>query len=180
MGELIGWLMRDEQKDLYGVVFAFALNVVCLLLIALLLWPLDRRAVTFSLAKGYVLFWVIVSVTALALFSVHKIFRVDLYTHADAHLLSNLAVGALMQAGWSAFAALVVHGSAAAAPVWVALILYPVGILSCFVAFNIVSAFYAGQIYRMINLLLAVVSFIVFSVWPTLARLTYGRFFDLF
>ena len=180
MGELIKWLMHDEQKDLYEIVFALVLNVVLLALIALLLWPLGRAVMTFSLAKGYLLFWVVVSVTALALFSVHKLLRVDMYSHADAHMISNLVVGGLMQAGWSAFAALVVHNFAAGAPVWVVLILYLVGTLSCFVAFNIVSAFYQGQIYRIINLLLALVSFIMFSIWPPLGRLTYGRFFDLF
>jgi len=180
MGEFTRWLTHDDQNDLYGLVFALALNVVFLALIALLLWPLDRAAMNFPLAKGYLLFWVIVTVTALALFSAHKILRVDMYSHADAHMISNLLVGGVAQAGWSAFAALVVHNFAAAAPVWVVLILYLVGGLSCFVAYNIVSSFYQGQIYRIINLLLALVSYIIFSIWPTIGRLTYGRFFDLF
>lgn len=180
MGELIGWLMQDDQEDLYGLAFALALNAVFLTLIALLLWPLDRSAMTLTLAKGYVVFWVIVSVTALALFSAHKLLRVDLYARADAHMISNLLVGGLMQAGWSAFAALAVRNPAAAAPVWAALLLYAVGLLSCFVAFNVVSGFYTGQIYRIINLPLALISFVVFGAWPALGRLTYGRFFELF
>lgn len=172
--------MRDEQEDLYGLVFALALNAVFLALVALLLWPLGRSALTLTLAKGYVLFWVVVSVTAIALFSAHKLFRVELCARADAHMISNLLVGGLMQAGWSAFAALVVRNSAAAAPVWAAVILYAVGVLSCFVAFNVVSGFYTGQIYRIINLPLALICFVVFGVWPALGRLTYGRFFELF
>lgn len=182
MGELIRWLMDEDQKTLYGIVFAIVLNIVFLALLALLLWPLDSATMAFRLAKGYVLFWIIVSVTALALSYVHKIFRVNIYDHADAYVNSNLAVSCFLQVGWSAFAALVVDSLVAVAgtPLWLVLIFYLAGILSCFVAFNIVSAFYHGQIYRIISLPLAFVSFIIFSVWPASGRLTYGRFFNLF
>jgi len=183
MGESIRWLMDDEQKTLYGIVFAIALNLVFLALSALLLWPLDRaETMAFRLAKGYVLLWLIVSLAATLLNLIQRFSRVNIYDHADAYVNSNLAVSCFLQAGWSAFAALVVRDSLAAAgtPVWLVVVLYLAGILSCFVAFNVVSAFYQGQIYRIISLPLAFVSFIIFSLWPMLARVTYGRFFDLF
>jgi hypothetical protein len=82
--------------------------------------------------------------------------------------------------GWSAFAALTVHISVAGAPRWIALILYFVGVLSCLVAFYVVSAFYQGHIYRMISLPLTLISFIVFSVWPASARVLFGWFFNRF
>jgi hypothetical protein len=103
-----------------------------------------------------------------------------MYDHPDAYVNSNLAISCFLQAGWSAFAALVVYSFATAAPVWLMLILYLVGILSCFITFNIVSSFYQGHVYKIISLPLAFVGFIIFSIWPAGGRLTYGRFCDLF
>lgn len=180
MAEMIRWLMHDEQKELYGIVFSIVLNIAFLALVALVLWPLGEATMGLRLAKGYLLFWMIVSLATALLYLIHRLFRVNIYDHADAYVNSNLAVSCFLQAGWSAFAALVAGSLAAGTSVWLVLVLYLAGLLSCFVALNIVSAFYHGQIYRFINLPLALVSFIMFSVWPILARGTYGRFFDLF
>ena len=69
---------------------------------------------------------------------------------------------------------------AAGAPIWIAIILYTIGVVSCWVACVIVAAFYMGSIYRMVNLALAALSFIVFSVWPKAGGVMYGWFFNLF
>ena len=89
---------------------------------------------------------------------------------------SNLAVSCLLQIGWSSFAAFTVHSFAAGAPLWLAVVLYLVGVISCLVAFFVVSAFYQGHIYKLISLPLTLISFIVFSVWPAGARMIYGSF----
>jgi hypothetical protein len=86
----------------------------------------------------------------------------------------------LLQAGWSAFAALTVRGFVAGAPAWLALILHLVGALSCLVAFFAVSSFYQGHIYKLISLPLALVGYVVFSAWTPGARALFGWFFDLF
>ena len=59
-------------------------------------------------------------------------------------------------------------------------ILYVIGVLSCYVASVIVGAFYMGGLYKMVNLPLAIVSFIVFSVWPNAGTAIYGWFFEFF
>ncbi|MGH9903459.1 MAG: hypothetical protein ACRD68_16755 [Pyrinomonadaceae bacterium] len=180
MGAFSKWLLHDDQKELFEYLYANVLNIVFLALIALLLWPLGRVMMAFRLAKGYWLFWIVLLVTAAVLVLFRRIFRVDMDSHFDAYVISALVVSCFLQAGWSAFVALTVHSFVASAPAWMVAILYAVGVLSCYVAFAVVSAFYPGSLYRLVNLALAAVSFIVFSVWPAAGRAIYGWFFDLF
>lgn len=180
MGEFNRWLMHDEQKEVFDALFASVLMIVFLGLSALLLWPLGRAAMTLRLMKGYWLFCIVMYTTSVAVVLLQRALRLDLDSHFDAYVISGLAVGGFLQVGWSAFAVLTVHGLTGGAPVPVAVIIYAVGLLSCYVAFNIVSAFYVGSIYRSTNLLLAVASFIIFSVWPASGRAMYGWFFNLF
>jgi hypothetical protein len=180
MGEFAKWLLHEDQKEYFDYLFAIVLNAVFLVLIALLLWPLGRATMAFRLAKGYWMFWTGVIVTASVLALLQRIFRMDLYSHFDAYVISALILSGFVQVGWSAFAAPVVVNFIADAPVWIAIILYAVGVLSCYVASVIVAAFYMGSLYRLVNPILAILSFIVFSVWPAAGGVIYGWFFDLF
>ncbi|HEX7182528.1 MAG TPA: hypothetical protein VF756_11845 [Thermoanaerobaculia bacterium] len=180
MGEIVKRLLHDDQKDLFEILFAQVLGLVFLALIALLLWPLDRLGMVLGLAKGYVVLWLVLVVATLLLKRIHRWLRVDLYHHANAFVGSNLAVSCFLQAGWSAFAALAVHRFATGVPVWGAVILYLVGALSCLMAFYAVSSFYQGAIYKLVSLPVALVCFVVFSVWPASGRSVYGWFFGLF
>jgi len=172
--------MHDDQKELFEALFASVLTIIFLGLSALLLWPAGRAWMTFSLMKGFWLFCIVMYVTSIVAVLIQRMFRVDIDTNFDAYVISGLAVSGFLQAGWSAFAVLTVHSFTGGAPVWVAVLLYVVGFISCYVAFNIVSTFYVGSIYRQTNVLLAFASFIIFSVWPASGRLLYGWFFDLF
>ena len=178
MGEFGKWLMHEDQKDLWEILFASLLNIVFLLLIALLLWPLGSPGLAWRLAKGYSVLWGVVYLAAMLVNRIQDYFRVNIYDHADAFVYSNLTVSCILQIGWSAFAALIVHSFVAGASLWIAAILYLVGVLSCLVAFYVVSAFYQGHIYRFISLPFALVAYIVFSVWPASGRVLFGWFFD--
>lgn len=180
MGEISKWLMQDEQKGLFEILVALALNILFLALVALLLWPLGKPVLAFRLAKGYGILWIAVWIAAALGYRIQKFFRVNLYDHPDAYVNSNLAVSCFLQMGWSAFAALIVHSFVTGAPLWMMAVLYLVGGLSCLIAFFAVSSFYQGHIYKFISLPLALVSFIVFSVWPASGRVLYGWFFNLF
>ena len=180
MGEFSKWLLHEDRKELFDYLFAIALNVVFLALAALLLWLMGKTATVFSLARGFWAFWTVLIVISALMVMLQRLFRVDMYSHGDAYIISGLVVGGVMQVGWSAFAALTVGGAAAGASVWVAAALYLVGLLACWVAFNIVSAFYMGSIYRLTNLILAPAGFILFCVWPAAARALFGWFFDFY
>lgn len=180
MGEFSKWLLHEDQKELFDYLFAIVLNAVFLVLAVLLLWPLGRASMAYRLAKGYWIFWTAVIVTASVLALLHRIFRTDLYERFDAYVISGLIVSGFVQVGWAAFAAPVVRNFVANAPLWMAIILYVAGLLSCYVASVIMAAFYMGTLYRMVNFTLAILSFIVFSVWPTAGGAIYGWFFDYF
>ena len=180
MGAISKWLTHDDQKDLFEVLFAATLNILFIALIALLLWALGRPRMAFSLAKGYGLFWIVIFVTAALVNLIQRYLRVNIYDHSNADVISNLIVSCLLQAGWAAFAALTVHGFVAGAAIWILVILYLVGVLSCLIAFFAVSAFYQGHIYKLISLPLGLVIFIIFSLWPAGGRMIYGWLPDLF
>jgi hypothetical protein len=180
MGEFGKWLLHDDQKEVFDALFASVLAILFFGLSALLLWPLGRATMTFQLLKGYWVFCLVMCPTVLVTVRLQRMFRVDIDSHFDAYVISGLIVSGFLQAGWSAFAALAVHSFVAGAPLWVVVILYVVGFLSCYVVFAVVSMVYAGSIYRQTNLLLAVASFIIFSVWPASGRAIYGWFFNLF
>jgi hypothetical protein len=167
MGQLAKWLLQEEQKELFDYLFAIVLNAIFLLVIALLLWPLGRVGMAWRLTKAYWMFWAAVIIIASLVALAHRIFRMDLYSHANAYVITGLVTGGFLQVGWAAYVAPIVHDAAVGAPVWVAIVLYVISLVSCWVASVIVAAFYLGTLYRMVNLALAIVSFIVFSLWPT-------------
>jgi hypothetical protein len=164
MGDKVSWLLHDDQKNLFEILVALGLNVLFLALSALLLWPLDRLALVSSLAKGYGILWLATFLIYPLLTGIQHLFRVNLYDHANAFVISNLAVSCLLQVGWSAFAAMTVHGMVTGAPAWLAVLLYLVGVLSCLIAYFAVSSFFQGAIYKLVSLPLALVSFLAFCV----------------
>lgn len=180
MGEFSRWLLHEDQKEFFNYLFAVVLNAVFLAVVALLLWPAGKAATALTLARGFWAFWTALIITGMLVVLLQRLFRVDMYSHPDAYVISGLVVGGVIQAGWSAFAALVVRDAVVGAPVWAAIVLYLVGLVSCWVAFNAVSAFYVGSIYRMTNLIVAAVSFVLFSAWTAAARALFGWFFDFY
>jgi hypothetical protein len=174
------WLIHDDRKELLEIVVALALNVIFVTLIALLLWPIGKPVLALRLAKGYGVLWIVSFLISVLLNRLHRLFRIDMYTHANAFVISNLAASCFLQMGWSAFATLTVQNLVVDAPIWIAVSLYLVGFFSCLSAYFAVSSFYQGHIYKMISLPLALVSFMAFSVWPASGRVLYGWFFDLF
>ena len=133
-----------------------------------------------GLVKGYWIFWIVLIWTAIILYLCQRIFRIDIDSHYDIYVISALLLSGFLQLGWSAFAALVIHNAFASAPTWIDAVLFIVGLCSSYVACAIESAFYMGSIYRLVNLILAILSYLIFILWPRSARTLYGWFFDLF
>ena len=180
MGEFSKWLLHEEQKELFEYLFALVLNIVFVAITALLLWQQGRAIVAWRLAKGYWMFWTVLIMTSIVMILAQRLFRMDLYSRFNAYVISGLAVSALLQLGWSAFAALVIRDSITGTSVWVAIVVYAIGLISSYVASVAVGVYYMGTIYRMVNSVLAIVSFIFFTLWPAAASAIYGWFFDLF
>src|ERR1044072_8224200 len=166
MGQFAKWLLHEDQKEFFDYLFAIVLNAVFLVLIALLLWPLGKATMALRLAKGYWIFWTAVIVTACVLALLQRIFPMNLYDHFNAYVITGLIFSGFVPVGWSAFVAPIIHDFVAGAPIWIAIILYGAGVVSCWIATVIVAPFYMGSLYRTVNPILAIISFIVFSVWP--------------
>jgi hypothetical protein len=179
MGEFSKWLFHEDQKELFDYLFAIVLNIFFLALTTLVLWPLGRATFALRLVKGYWIFWTVVIMTSTVMVLVQRFFRSDFYSHFDAYVISGLALSGFLQAGWSAFVALALRNSVTDASTWMAIVLYAIGVISCYVAAVIVGAYYTGGLYRLVNLALAILSFVVFTTWPTLGIALYGWFFDL-
>ncbi len=172
---------QNEVAELISnIVIHGAINLAFLALVTLLLWPLGKVSLAFQMAKGYGLFWIVMIVLTLVVIRMQNFFRLDHNHHFDAYVLSNLVPSSSLVAGWAAFAALTVKSFAATTSGWIVGVLYVVGLLSSWITFTVTSAFYTGEIYKNVNLVLAVVSFFVFAIWPALGRLLFGWFFDLF
>ena len=180
MGGFSKWLLHEDQKEWFDYFFALVLNVVFLAVIALLLWPLGKVTLALRLGKAYWIFWTVLIVTSMLMVLAQRIFRMDLYERYNAYVISALVVSGMIQLGWSAYAAPVVRSSMADASGWVAVVVYVVGLVSCYVASVVVGVYYMGAIYRMVNSALALLSFIVFTLWPAAGLAIYGWFFDLF
>ena len=174
------WLLHEDRKELFEIVVAGGLNIIFLALVSLLLWGMGSPLPALRLAGGYGVLWIATFSTGALVNRAQRLFKVNIYDHPDAYVNSNLAASCFLQAGWSAFAALSVHGFVAGAPVWLALTLHVVGFLSCLVAFFAVSSCFQGHVYKMISLPFALIGFAVFSAWPASARALFGRLFDLF
>lgn len=180
MGQFSKWLLHENQKELFDYLFANVLNVLFLAVTALVLWPMGQAITSWRLAKGYWIFCIVLIWTAIIFSLFQRLFRIDMDSHYDIYVITGLLVSGVLQVGWSAFAALIIHASFATAPVSIDVVLFIVGLISSYLACALVSAFYMGSIYRTVNLVLAILSYLIFILWPTSARVLYGWFFDLF
>lgn len=171
---------ETDSKTLWELIFAAGATLLFLGLSALLLWPFGKAALAIQLAKGYLIFWVVVSFASWVLGLGHRMFRVESDPPSSPYVFTNLGLSAFLQTGWSAFAVLAVSSSLTGSSTWLVAGLHLTGFLSSLVASFMVGAFYQGTLYKFVNGPLALVSYIVFAVWPALGRAIYGWFFALF
>lgn len=173
-------LLDRASTEAWQVIVAVALCLVFPALAALALWPAGEAGVGLRLFKGLWVYWLVVPVVFVAAAWAYRRLRVDLYSHPDAYVVSNVVVSGLLMLGWSAFAALVAREAAAGAGLWLAGGLYLTGLLSCVVACQVVGSFYSGHVYKFASLLAGCAGFALFAAWPAAGRAAFGRFFNLF
>lgn len=173
-------MLDRASAEVWQVIVALALSLLLPAVAALALWPAGRAALALSLFKGLCLFWLIVLVVYVVAELIQRRLRVDLYSHPDAFVISNLLVSGVLMVGWTAFAALAVRDSAAGANAWLAAGLYFLGLLSGVVACQVLGSFYSGHIYKFACLMLACAGFLLFALWPAAARGAFGWLFRIF
>ena len=171
---------EGDSKTLWELIFAGGSTLLFLGLSALLLWLCGKATLAIQLAKGYVVFWVVLSFASWGLGLGQRMFRVETDPPSSTYVFTNLGLSAFLQVGWSAFAVLAVSRFLSGSSIGLAVGLHLAGFLSSLVASVMVGAFYQGTLYKFVNGPLALVSYIVFTVWPALGRAIYGWFFALF
>ncbi|MBS1808365.1 MAG: hypothetical protein JST84_09250 [Acidobacteria bacterium] len=176
--DFIAFPKTEEQETASKLLIIVGVNLAFLLIAGLMLWLFGHSALAWQFAKGYALLWVLLLVISPILNFIQRMFRLNLYDNANVFVASNLLVSGVLVLGWSTFAALVVQGAGATG--WVVGLLYAVGFLASYIGEQVVTAIFNGTIYQLANLVLALVSFIVFAIWPVLGRTLFGWFFNLF
>lgn len=171
---------ETDSKTLWELIFAGGSTLLFVGLSALLLWPLGKATLAIQLAKGYLVFWVVLSFASWVLGLGQRMFRVETDPPSSTYVFTNLGLSVFLQMGWSAFAVLAVSGFLTGSSTWLSAGLHLTGFLSSLVASFMVGAFYQGTLYKFVNGPLALASYLVFAVWPALGRAIYGWFFGLF
>lgn len=177
MWSILKHLLDRATAEMWQVIVAVVLCLLLPGLAALALWPAGMAGVGLRLLKGFVVLWFIVFVVYVLAAWIQRRLRVDLYSHPDAFVVSNLLVSGILMVGWTAFAAVVTRDAAAVAGLWLACVLYLFGLLSGVVACQVLGSFYSGQVYKFACLLVACVGFILFAVWPAAGRAAFGWLF---
>lgn len=175
---LIAFPKTEAEETTSKLLIVVGINVVFLLVAGIVLWLLGHGALAWRFAKGYALLWVLLLVISPILNLLQRMFRLNLYDNANVFVASNLLVSGVLVLGWSAFAALTVQSAGASG--WIVGLLYVVGFLASYIGEQVVGAIFTGTIYQLANLVLALLSFIVFALWPAFAGQLFGWFFNLF
>jgi hypothetical protein len=174
------WLLDDEQRDFFEYLFALVLNVLFLVLVAVVLWPLGSSKIAIQLAKGYWVFWSVVIMCAVLMALVARMLRIEQRpSFWDAYLILILVLTVVLPTGWAAFAALTLS-SLPGSGIGVQATFYVVGMVSCYLAYVIVHALFKANRFRLAKVIMALVGFLVFTIWPESARALFGWFFNLF
>lgn len=180
MWSTLKYLLNRASAETWQFIVALALSLLFPALAALALWPAGEARFGLSLFKGLWLFWVVVLVLWALTVLVQRLVRVDLYSHPDAFVVSNLLVSGLLMLGWASFAALLTRDATAAAGPWLDALLYLFGLLSGIVACQIVGSFFCGHLYKLGALIVGCAGFVLFAVWPSAGRAAFGWLFNLF
>lgn len=172
-------ITEGDRKTLWETIAAGLFLVIFLAVAALSLWPAGKAILALRLGKGYALFWVVLALASWVVNLMFRIFRVESDPPSSPYVFTNIAVSAFLQMGWSAFAALTVTGFLAGASTGLIIGLHAAGFVSSLGASLIVGVFYQGTLYKFVNGPLALISYIVFALWPATGRAIYGWFFAL-
>lgn len=169
---------QQQQEDWAGIGIAGGLNAVFLALAALILWAIGELGFAVYLALGFGVFWVAILISMAFLVLMEKVFRIDRDEHYTVYIVLNLAVSTFIMLGWTAFIG-VTLSALEERSFGIEAVCYVLGFLACYLAFAVLTAFYSGSIYKVVNLALVLVGFLLFAFWPAAGTVLYGWLFTL-
>jgi hypothetical protein len=148
--------------------------LIVLAVTAIVLLPLGRGALLWEIARAFMVLWGVLLMAAWLMQRLQTLLRIEDDPPSDAYILTNLAVGVTLLVVWTGYAALLIRDSAQGAPLWMAAILYVIGLLASHAAFGTVSVIYGGSIYRTVHVFVALGGYVLFALWPPAARAAFG------
>jgi hypothetical protein len=155
--------MKDELENigiLAGVTLAFLVFSSVLTLI------IGRFEFTWGLTKGFAVLWLALFIVPSVQNFFLRLIRSNMYEKSGIYVGSNLLFTSLFCLIWVSFIVLLVQLNFSNLG-WLALILlYGLGLLSSYVGFGVVTAFYTGTLYRMVALILTILAYGLFCIRP--------------
>lgn len=155
--------MNEYLKGSLGdALISLAITGVFLLVAGALLALFGSFGALPPLAAGFGLLWVCVLGAALVAAAITRLFRLNPHDtfvrFLGLHLLSTVPI----MLGWSAFAAAWARAGADAGP---GVLFYALGILSCYIALEIVTTLARGQVYRLVCFVIGLAGFVGFALF---------------
>lgn len=178
-GELARWLQHDNQRVLFELLVGAAINLVALVVMTLVLWPLGQWSLVWAWTRGFIVLWLTLAGIFVGLAIVHQLLRLNLYQRPRAYIVSILICSCILQAGWSAYVALTLRAALPEVSLIIAIVLVVASLLISVVGYFVVAALFHGELYRLACLMLAPAAFVLFAVWPAAARAIFGWYFRL-
>jgi len=150
------------------------------LIFGLLAWRvyalLDQTQLTDPMVLGFAALWAVMLIVSVILYIIGRRFRLNLYDRSTLYLSSNVLASALPLLFFAAFVALQTHQAAADSGTLTTIVLFVIGFLACYAAHIVVTVFFRGTIYVLVNWVVVLGSYVVFVLWPAAAQILVGRF----
>lgn len=155
--------MNENLKSSLGdVLISLAVTCVFLLVAGALLALFGSFGALQSLAAGIGLLWSCVLGAALVAAAITRLFRLNPYDTFLRFLSLHLLGTVPLMLGWSAYASSWARAGAAAGP---SVLFYALGIVSCYIALEIVTTLARGQVYRLACLVAGLAGFAAFALF---------------
>lgn len=146
--------------------FALLLNVVYFCIFWAIHQLLATELSTKDILVGNLILWLILVVSILLVTSFCKIFRLSIDHNVP--LLTNILIVVLVLLFSSCFIAWHTQSSFENLTLWKQRFLHVFGFLYAYLAFAVVTSFYTGNIFKILGLAVALISYLVFAFSPNL------------
>jgi hypothetical protein len=151
--------MNKELKGyLEQVLIALAVTGVFLLVAGVLLALFGSFGALAELALGFAVLWGCVLGAAAIAAAITRLFRLNPYDTSWRFVVLHLLSTVPIALGWSAFAAAWARAGGGGVG------LYALGLLSCYIALQIVTALASGQLYQLVCFFVGVAGFVAFAL----------------
>lgn len=163
--------MNESERSAIGdLLIAVGLCAVFFLVAGILLLFAGQSVFFWQLAGGFVLFTLGVLAIALVGTLIQSVARINMYDRTNTYIGMNIVLSALPILIWTAYAAQLASGAVNGFGLLSAAATHATGFLSCYAAHTMLHSQFRGTIYAMITLPIGLLGYVLFAVFPWMAR----------